>query len=142
MIAGLGIDLCDLARVARLSPAARARIFTPAELSHASGRAETLAGIFAAKESLVKALPGIGLMTVLRETEIRYDASGAPRVAVSETLAKRLGAVRLFVSITHDAGLAAAVVVAEATTVVETTAVVETTTAETMAVETTPGENG
>ncbi|MEA4823238.1 MAG: holo-ACP synthase [Clostridiaceae bacterium] len=112
MIAGIGLDLVCTERVARLSPAAVARIFTHAERVHAAGRAETLAGIFAAKEALTKAC-GAGLLSVLRETEIQYSDAGSPRIAVSDNLAKRLGAVRFFVSITHDAGIAAAVVVAE-----------------------------
>ncbi len=112
MIAGIGLDLVRVERVERLSPAAAARIFTPAERAHAAGRAETLAGIFAAKEALTKAC-GVGLLSVLRETEIQYGDAGSPRVAISDNLAKRLGAVRFFISITHDAGIAAAVAVAE-----------------------------
>jgi holo-[acyl-carrier protein] synthase len=74
-----------------------------------------LAGRFAAKEAFAKALdgaPGVGW----HEVEIRRGPSGRPHMSLlgrAQTLAFEAGAVRWHVSITHDAGIAAAVVILE-----------------------------
>ena len=117
MICGIGLDIVKAARMESLSPAAVSRIFTAGELAHADSRnperrAETLAGIYAAKEAFSKAAC-VPLLRAVRETELTYDDNGAPRLSFSEALAESLGELRFFVSITHDGGVTAAVVVAE-----------------------------
>ena len=117
MIRGIGLDLVQAARMEKLSPAAVSRIFTDAELEHAGKngakrRAESLAGIFAAKEALAKAA-GLPLLTLIRQAELRYKASGEPYIALSGPSAEALRDARILVSITHDGGTAAAVVVVE-----------------------------
>ncbi len=117
MIRGIGLDLVQAARMEKLSPAAVCRIFTDAELEHAGRngthhRAASLAGIYAAKEALAKA-SGLPLLTVIRQTELRYDDTGAPHVHLSGPSADMLCDTRIFISITHDAGIAAAVVILE-----------------------------
>jgi len=98
------------------------RAFTPAEIAACAGAhdpAEHLAGKFAAKEALMKAL-GAGLAQGLSfgEIEILPDERGAPQLRATGLAQQRLEALRvsgIHLSITHTAGLAAAVVVLEKT---------------------------
>jgi holo-[acyl-carrier protein] synthase len=116
MIAGVGIDIVQVARLTeRLVrvPRLADRLFTPAE---ATLPPESLAGRFAAKEALAKALGAPGDL-VWRDVEVVSDASGRPHLEVRGTVARRcgeLGIVHLHLSLTHDAGLATAIVIAEA----------------------------
>jgi len=124
MIVGIGLDLVDVSRlrVQLASGAFQRRAFTPAELAAGAGThdpAEHLAGKFAAKEALMKAL-GAGLAQGLTfaEIEILADKSGVPQARLSGQARERLAALgvsRIYLSITHTAGLAAAVVVLEKT---------------------------
>jgi holo-[acyl-carrier protein] synthase len=115
VIVGVGIDVVDVARFGATldrAPALRARLFTAAEqrLPLAS-----LAARFAAKEAVAKALGApVGLNWT--DAEVHNDESGRPQVAVSGTVAARadeLGVRHWHVSLSHDAGIASAVVVAE-----------------------------
>lgn len=115
MIIGLGIDVTQVSRFTRA--AAREwlleRIFTEAERDSSLQR---MAGRFAAKEALAKAL-GAPSGLVWTDVEVRKDEAGKPYFRCTGTVAQRiaeLGIARLHLSITHDAGIAAAVVVCEA----------------------------
>jgi holo-[acyl-carrier protein] synthase len=123
MLFGLGVDLVDVARIGRLlgglSPYGLSLVFAPAERCRAAaGDAPYAAGRFAAKEALLKAL-GIGFTRGLRRLgEIEtYDAArGAPAIRASGVVAAELaarGVTRVHVSLTHERGFAAAVVVLE-----------------------------
>lgn len=122
MIVGLGIDIASIPRVARAleryGPRFMERILTPAEREELSGRvdaATALAGRFAAKEALSKALGGPRDVW-WQDVEIRRGPLGTPTLhllGAAVPYAERLGIVRSLVSITHDAGVAAAVVVLE-----------------------------
>lgn len=115
MIVGIGIDVCDIARFERVlmrTPALRRRLFTEVEreLSMSS-----LAARFAAKEALAKAL---GATPGLRWTDvtIRRDDGQAPRLELTGTIAARaaeLGITHWHVSLSHDGGLASAIVIGE-----------------------------
>ena len=115
MIVGVGIDVVDIARFGATldrTPRLRPRLFTDAEqrLPLAS-----LAARFAAKEALAKAL---GAPAGLRwsDCEVLSDETGRPDLVVTGTVAERideLGGSRLHVSISHDAGVAVAMVVVE-----------------------------
>ena len=116
MILGVGIDVVDVARFAATlerSPRLCARLFTPAEqrLPPAS-----LAARFAAKEAVAKALGAPrGLRWV--DAEVVRDAAGRPHLSVTGTVAAeaaRVGVTSWHVSLSHDAGIASAVVIAEA----------------------------
>jgi len=119
MIVGLGIDVVDVARFAGAlaRPGVRERLFTDAELAGLDGlpserAAERGAGRFAAKEALAKALGG---PTGLSWTDVEVLGE-RPAIRVFGTVAARaeeLGVASYHVSITHDAGVAAAVVVLE-----------------------------
>ena len=79
------------------------------------GAGDQLAGRFAAKEALAKAL---GAPAGLRwsDCEVLSDETGRPDLVVTGSVAERiddLGVSRLHVSISHDAGVAVAMVVIE-----------------------------
>ena len=120
MIAGVGVDVVDLARFERAvgrTPQLRTRLFTDAELS-ADGRERSLrslAGRFAAKEALMKAL---GDATGIRwhDMEVVADGEGNPSLVLrgaAEARAGAIGVTDLHLSMSHDAGIAIAYVVAE-----------------------------
>lgn len=115
MIVGVGIDVVDVARfVATLerAPGLRERLFTPAERDMPT---TSLAARFAAKEAIAKALgapPGMSW----QDATVRRVAGAQPVVEVTGTVLARadaLGVDRFHLSISHDAGIASAVVVAE-----------------------------
>ena len=115
MIIGIGIDVVDVARFARQlerAPALRERLFTEPErgLPIAS-----LAARFAAKEAVAKALGAPVGLRWQDVTVVRPDGQ-QPTLAVSGTVAVRaaeLGVTRWHLSLSHDAGIASAMVVAE-----------------------------
>ena len=116
MIVGVGIDVVDVARfvaVLERAPALRDRLFTAEERELP---AASLAARFAVKEAVAKALSSPGGM---RWHDAWVPASGGrpPELHVVGTVKARadaLGVARFHLSISHDAGIAAAVVVAEA----------------------------
>jgi holo-[acyl-carrier protein] synthase len=120
MILGLGIDVAGLERIRaaleRFGDRFWQRILTAneqADLAHRPDRVLALAGRFAAKEAAAKALGGQPDVW-WHDVEIRPDARGAPQLqflGAGREHAERLGVRRIWVSITHDAGVAAAVVV-------------------------------
>ncbi|MEZ4221917.1 MAG: holo-ACP synthase [Polyangiaceae bacterium] len=123
MVIGLGIDVASIPRIraalARHGLRFWQRILTPAEQQDLDGirgdRAVTLAGRFAAKEAFSKAL-GAPQDVWFQDVEVRRDASGLPRLSwtgAALARAEALGVARALVSITHDADVAAAVVVLE-----------------------------
>ena len=126
MVLGLGIDLCEIARIARAieKPRFVERMFTPAEqarLAEATEnrRTEIAAGMFAAKEAVSKAL-GTGFVGFgPADVEIVPDASGRPVCALYRGAQTRAAALaegapwRVFVSVTHETGMAAATAILE-----------------------------
>jgi holo-[acyl-carrier protein] synthase len=114
MIVGVGVDVVDIARFAGIlarTPAVRERVFTTAE---AALPLRTMAGRFAAKEALAKALGAPGL--AWQDAEVTSGADGRPHLQLHGGVAERahrLGVVASHVSIAHDAGVATAIVVLE-----------------------------
>lgn len=114
-VIGVGIDVVDVARFEQTlerTPALRQRLFTAVE---ARLPINSLAARFAAKEALAKALGApVGLRWVDATVHRRDD--GRPELEVCGTVAARvaeLGVGHLHLSMSHDAGIASAVVVAE-----------------------------
>jgi holo-[acyl-carrier protein] synthase len=111
---GLGIDLIEIERVERAlerRPRLAERLFTPAELSYARGRARPgrhLAARFAAKEAVIKAL---GWPVPPREIEV--EAGEPPRVKLHGRAAELAGDLEIVISLTHSRESAAAVAIAE-----------------------------
>ena len=124
MIAGIGVDLCEVERmesaIARHGERLLARIYTEAERAYCESkpnRMERFAGRFAAKEAAMKAIGtgwshGVGW----RDFEVTRAASGQPVIVfhgVARRIAGELGVKRALVSITHIRSLAMAQVVLE-----------------------------
>ncbi len=116
MIAGIGIDVVDIARFERSlerTPGLRIRLF--AESERRDRPARSLAARFAAKEALIKALGGHAVIR-WHEMRIVQDVDGNPDFALSGGLAEHvraLGIDRVHLSMSHDAGIASAFVVLE-----------------------------
>jgi len=114
-----GVDLIEIDRikevVARHGNHYLERIFTPAELAQFGKRTESLAGRFAAKEAVAKALGcGIGEVT-WKEIEILGDEQNAPILKLygaAENKARELGLTAWSVSISHSQSHSVALVVA------------------------------
>lgn len=113
-----GVDLIEINRIveviARHGNHYLERIFTPAELEQCGKRAESLAGRFAAKEAVAKALgSGIGDVT-WREIEILGDENHAPMLSLHGAAKKKadeLGLDQWSVSISHSQSHSVAFVV-------------------------------
>lgn len=121
----VGFDLVSVSAVdAELRATTRdrylARVYTEQELEDCTTprgvTAERLAARFAAKEATVKALPLSEIGFSPREIEVQRAASGQIHLVLTGTaarLAERAGLVDITLSITHESGMAGAVVVAE-----------------------------
>ena len=115
MILGVGIDVVDIARFGETlerTPAMRDRLFTATEQQRSLA---SLAARFAAKEALAKALGAPGGLR-WRDAEVVVEESGRPRLAVHGGVAEEADAqgIRTWhLSMSHDGGIATAVVVAE-----------------------------
>lgn len=117
MIVGIGVDLVDIPRFERSltrTPRLIERLFAPPERVL---KPHSLAARYAAKEALIKALGGSeGVHWT--EIEVASEPSGRPVFALSGETATTVdarGITALHLSLSHDAGLATAYVVAEAT---------------------------
>ena len=121
MILGLGMDVVEIGRIARIldGPLERsvARCFTPGERDYCDGRrdrAGRYAARFAAKEAAVKAL---GAPAGVTWTDVELErGEGAPTLRLhgaARAAADRLEVTRVHVTLAADAGVAAATVVLE-----------------------------
>jgi holo-[acyl-carrier protein] synthase len=114
-IIGVGIDVVDIERFGESltrTPNLAERLFTPAERSRPLA---SLAARFAAKEAAAKALGAPGDMH-WHDAEIVSEASGRPVLELRGTVLARadaLGVGSVHLSLSHDAGIASAVVVLE-----------------------------
>ena len=124
MIVGIGIDIVDIARIQELldryGERFLRRVFTEAETAYAmSGahKAERLAGRFAVKEALMKALGTGKTQGILwKDVETLRGRVGKPEVHLhgqAVKWAKLRGSSAVHVSITHDGGKAVAFVILE-----------------------------
>ncbi len=110
-IRGIGADLCEIARMQTMLDENRSlrRMFTEGEQAYIRSKgasaAQTMAGLFAAKEAILKAF-GTGLTLPMTNIVITHTELGQPVVNLSGNAAELGGNV--MVSITHEAGMAAA----------------------------------
>lgn len=126
MICGLGMDLADIDRIARVlarhPERARARLFTAGERAYCDRRAEParhFAARFAAKEAAYKALSGSEEARHIHWQQIEVTNSpidGRPILRLHGLAAKRaaeLGVISMHLTLTHSELVAAAVVILE-----------------------------
>lgn len=114
-----GIDTIEISRLDQIKPQIKERfirrVYTDREIAQAQGRSEVLSGLFAAKESVSKALgTGIGYVQ-WRDIEIIHLPTGQPTLALhgnAEIVANQLGIKSWSVSISHDRDKAIALAVA------------------------------
>jgi len=124
LIVGLGIDVVEVARMAgalsRHGDHFERRVFTDAERAACRTRGDrvlALAARFAAKEACLKALgtgwaEGVGF----KDVEVVREGNQPPHLVLhgeAARLAAVKGVTRSHVSLTHQPGIAAAVVVLE-----------------------------
>lgn len=110
MIVGLGVDVVAISRIreAMKSPRFLPRILTAREIA-LDLTPERVAGRWAVKEALSKALPGLNNW---HDVEVLNGADGEPLVLFPGAYALEPG-LNLMVSISHERGYAAAVAVVE-----------------------------
>ena len=117
-VVGIGVDAVLVERfVASLArtPGLEARLFTDGERGRPDVSMESRAARFAAKEAVAKA---IGAPKGLRwhDVEVHTEETGRPRLAVTGAVAEAaalLGIAHWHLSLSHDGGIAVAMVVAE-----------------------------
>ena len=115
MIIGVGIDVVGIERFTtslRRTPSLAERLFTERERALP---APSLAARFAAKEALAKAL-GAPRGLLWTDAEVVSGADGRPSLEVTGTVAaaaRQAGMTQWHLSLSHDAGIATAIVIAE-----------------------------
>ena len=122
-VVGHGIDLVDVAKIRRWVEDSRdpliPRCFVQAELDEIGDgihRVERLAGRFAAKEAVLKAIgTGVGAGVAFTDVVIQRAPGAAPEIRLSGGAAQAataLGITDWRLSISHDGGIAMASVLA------------------------------
>jgi len=124
VVFGIGVDIVEIARFERFlkegNDALFQRLFTVTEISYCAAKkhaAQHYALRFAAKESFLKAL-GTGLRDGLswKDMEVVNDSLGKPELQLygrAQEMFRELGLGSRFLSLSHDAGSAVAMVVLE-----------------------------
>ena len=121
MIIGTGVDIVEIERIGKAAKNERffEKIFSDAEIAlfeASKYRMETVAGRFAAKEAVLKALGcGLGDMP-MKDIETLRAPSGQPVVALkgaAKQKANALGVTHMHISISHSERYAVAQAVAE-----------------------------
>ena len=124
MIAGIGVDIVDIARIQamldRYGDRFLGRVYTESETAYAmsgANKAERLAGRFAVKEAVMKALgTGKSQGILWKDVETVRGRLGKPEVRLHGEAVKWLkirGWSTVHASVTHDGGNAMAFVIIE-----------------------------
>ena len=115
MVIGIGVDLVDVTRFEEhlaKTPKLLERLFLPTERE---ASVQTVAGRWAAKEALIKAL-GDSKGVQWHEVEITKNSAGKPEIRTTGETAETVsnaGISKLHLSISHDGNMVVAMVVAE-----------------------------
>jgi holo-[acyl-carrier protein] synthase len=112
MILGIGIDLVDIVRFEQnleRTPGLKSKLFTETERIKSI---ESLAARFAAKEALIKALNAENGI-LWHEAEVVNLEGGKPAFNFYGAVADLIDGANVHLSISHDAGIATAIVVVE-----------------------------
>ena len=112
-VLGVGTDLCQIGRMRELleKKSFLLRCFSEAELEWVASRgavaADSLAGLWAAKEAVLKAL-GTGLQLPMLSIEIGHTELGQPVCSLSGRALERCAGGEVLVSISHEGDMACA----------------------------------
>ncbi|MGH7775786.1 MAG: NAD(P)H-hydrate dehydratase [Candidatus Dormibacterales bacterium] len=110
----IGVDAVGVERMARALERSGAgflaRAYTTAEIGYCAGRAESLAGRWAAKEAVIKCFEGTPICFPRRRIEVLPGPGGGPRVSL---LGGEARGASVEDSITHHSGLAVAAALLE-----------------------------
>ena len=111
----IGIDIQDVDRIKQcINTSKLPRLFTDREIEYFQSRnwaAETVTGIFCAKEAFFKALGTGVVISQLHEVEILHSSYGAPYYKLSAKIVNehRLNTAKIQLSISHTKAMAVAV---------------------------------
>ncbi len=110
----IGIDIVKISRIEALlekhSQKALTRFLTKEEIALAK-TPQTVAGFYAAKEAVAKALGcGISRECGFHDIHLHKDHNGAPYFTLAKPIVTAYGITETALSITHDGGFAIAVV--------------------------------
>jgi holo-[acyl-carrier protein] synthase len=111
-IFGIGIDVVDISRFQESldrTPGLKERVFTSNE---AKLKIASLAARFAAKEALAKALNAKASFN-WQDAEVISEVTGKPAFTFYGEMAKRLSDKTIHLTLSHDAGIASAMVIVE-----------------------------
>ena len=113
-VLGIGLDLCEISRMEALLADDRflRRCFTDGErtyiLSRGLSAGQSMAGMWAAKEALLKAL-GTGISLPLTDIEILHSEAGQPYYHLTGRALEASRGGTFLLTIIHEALMAAAV---------------------------------
>lgn len=119
-IVGLGVDICEIARMERAisrHPTLRDRVFTPEEISYCDTKArpaESYAGRFSAREATIKALGGYRGRR-WQDISVTRHPSGDPAIRLDGNAKRRadaLGVTDVLITFTHEKTSAVAFAIA------------------------------
>jgi holo-[acyl-carrier protein] synthase len=119
-IGGLGVDICEIARMERAlarHPTMRERVFTSSEIAYCDSKArpaESYAGRFAAREATIKAIGGYRGKR-WHDISVGRAPSGAPNIVLegyAKVRADALGITQVLITFTHEKTSAVAFAVA------------------------------
>ena len=116
---GIGCDIVDISRIEKVmqNPRFIEKVYTPYEQAYIKNKSvHTAAGIWAAKESVGKALGTGFLGFTTKDVEIRHDKSGKPYAVLhndAEKLYAELCIEHIYISISHEQKYALAFAIAE-----------------------------
>ncbi len=123
MIIGIGIDFVRTERIERIigqhGERFINRVFTSGEREYCSSKTtkhESYAARFSAKEAMFKALGRAWAACRFTGVEVVSDSRGKPEIVLrssAKMIAEELGVNSIFLSMTHDSGISAAVVILE-----------------------------
>ena len=111
----IGIDIVSINRIEKLinkfKDKALLRFLSKKEIKISKLKIETIAGFWASKEAISKALGvGIGKKLSFKDIKIYKTKKGQPKFRLSKKAQKRFNIKKSSLSITHDGGFAIAVV--------------------------------
>nr|MBQ6242757.1 holo-ACP synthase [Lachnospiraceae bacterium] len=122
IILGIGVDACRISRMRSYPPDSTfaLRYFSDEERAYLQqkgvGQAQSMAGMFAAKEAFAKAL-GTGVRGFsLKEVEVLHDPAGRPYYRITgkaREIQNSRGMDEMLLSITHEGSLAIAFALAQ-----------------------------